>query len=397
MTEPNGTNGRALVVAPKNDAALAMQAAGAPPELVRMAEIQPEIAQRAMAIIASRPVDQWTPALHPARAVAAALYEQSTGQVCGRDFYADNRMGIVPGYRGLQVEIAERNIKDAMDDYRMLRPDELEEHEIGPGDTARVCELSIPSRARACREAGITYKPTIGIGIVRAAEKVNKDGRPIQLTGGFTWVRKARTRAYKDAMRHAGFSATAREVIEDAERAGFDLGDFNDKELQSRLTREQAVHVTKKAKDRQTQAYQEAERRAADLLAAVKADVEEGEIIEHGAPQADPWAEERAFLHGKPPTAIPVEKRLAYAGRCLTLLFGQDAALADAFVKKFFDADLGALDAGQLAGIIEFIGPTQDKTGQYVPSARAIEFAGRFREAVFGPDDGTLFGMDDEE
>ena len=389
MTQPNnGTNGNgALTVAPQNDAALAMQAAGAPPELVRIASVEPAIAQRAMAIIASRPVDQWTPALHPARAIAAALYEQNTGQVCGRDFYADNRMGIVPGYRGRQKEAADRNIMDYIEDYRMMRPDELEEHEIGVGDTARICELAIPARAKACREAGIVYKPTIGIGIVRAHEKVNKEGKPIRLDGGYDWVRKARNRALKDALSHAGFAKNAREVVEDAQHAGYDLG-LDDGQL-GKLSREQAVYATETAKRKQEQAYQQAEAQAAALLAQAQADAEDGEIIE---PDAGPFADVRAFLNANPPCAVPEAKRAEWAKGCLRLLWGQNRELRDAFLTwAFGTANADALTVQQCAGIIEFVKPA--KVGdEYVPDDKAIAFAGQFRAHLEGPDDADAFG-----
>lgn len=212
MNDQNNT--RALTQ--QNGNAQLTGTADMPTELIRMQQVDPDVASRAFAIILARPVDQYNPPLQPARAIAAALYEQQTGQVCGRDFYVDNRMGVVPGYRGRMKEAADRGIADWMDDYRPFTAEENQEHGIQPGDSARVCELTVIQRAKACRDAGITYRPAVGFGIVKASEKVNRDGKPLQLSGGYTWERKARNRALKDALSHAGFAATAAEVLEDA-------------------------------------------------------------------------------------------------------------------------------------------------------------------------------------
>lgn len=276
----------------------AIEQAGAPTEIVRLAQIEPELAKRALAIIASRPVDQYNPPLQPARAIAAVLYEQQTGQVCGRDFFVDNRMGIVPGYRGRMKEADDRGVSDYLDDYRPFSIDENKDHEIKPGDTAKVCELTIPARAKACREAGIPYRPTVGYGIIRAAEKVNREGKPIVLNGGYTWERKARNRALKDALSHAGFAKNAHEVIEDAQAEGLDLG--HDAEFLGRLSRDQAAYVVESAQAKQKQAYQQAEAQAAELLARVGASEEPEEglfTVVETAPQRPPhWTDDAALV-----------------------------------------------------------------------------------------------------
>lgn len=281
---------RAIVIA----GTTAIEQAGAPSEIVRLAHVEPELARRALAIIAGRPVDQYNPPLQPARAIAAALYEQQTGQVAGRDFFVDNRMGIVPGYRGRMKEADDRGISDYLDDYRPFTAEENKDHEIKPGDIAKVCELMIPARAKACREAGIPYRPTVGYGIIRAAEKLTRDGKPLQLSGGYTWDRKARNRALKDALSHAGFAKNAREVIEDAQNEGLVLG--YDAETLDKLNRDQAAYVVETAQAKQKQAYQQAEAQAAALLAQVGADEEPEEglfTVESEPPQRPPhWTDD---------------------------------------------------------------------------------------------------------
>lgn len=297
-------NERAIVIA----GTTAIEQAGAPSEIVRLAHVEPELARRALAIIAGRPVDNYNPPLQPARAIAAALYEQQTGQVAGRDFFVDNRMGIVPGYRGRMKEADDRGISDYLDDYRPFTVEENQDHEIKPGDTAKVCELTIPVRAKACREAGIPYRPTVGYGIIRAAEKLTRDGKPQQLSGGYTWDRKARNRALKDALSHAGFAKNAREVIEDAQAEGLDLG--HDAEFIGKLNRDQAAYVVESAQAKQKQAYQQAEAQAAELLAHVGADVE---------PEDDLFQDEQPQLATRPPhwtdDAALVERMFNYAQR----------------------------------------------------------------------------------
>lgn len=280
------SNETALTVAPS----VALTQAGAPQELVRLAQLEPELARRAMAIIMSMPVDQWHPPLNPARAIAAVLYEQQTGQVCGRDFFADNKMGLVPGYRGRIKEASDKNITDYIDDYRTMRGDERAEHGLQPGDDAVICELTLPHRHKMCREAGIPFKPIIGIGIVRASEKINREGKPIALQGGYTWNRKARNRALKDALSHAGYAATAREVIEDAQLGGYNLG-LDEGDL-GKLDRDQAVYVTKRAADKEQAAKRVAEAAAEHLLSQVDQPdeaPEEGEfIVEDEQPEPEP-------------------------------------------------------------------------------------------------------------
>lgn len=188
-----------------------------PREIALMQTVDSELATRALAIFLSRPADR---PISPARAISAALNERETGHREGRDFYIDEDMGIVPGYRGLMRDSAESGAGAHMETYRPMTALEEEEHEIRPGDTTCICELTQIAVYRQAREAGLAYAPVLGVGIVRAREKVTRENKPIYLKGGYTWTRKARNRAFKDALRHAGFAAEASEVIEDAEYNG---------------------------------------------------------------------------------------------------------------------------------------------------------------------------------
>ncbi len=187
-----------------------------PREIALMQTVDSELAQRALAIYLSR---QSAKPISPARAISAALNERETGHREGRDFYVDEKMGLVPGYRGLMRDNAEAGGGSHMEQYRPMNGAEATEHEIKAGDTATICELTQIHVFRQAREVGLTYRPVLGIGIVRAREKVY-DGQPINLTGGYTWERKARNRSYKDALRHAGYAAQASEVLDEAEQNG---------------------------------------------------------------------------------------------------------------------------------------------------------------------------------
>jgi hypothetical protein len=104
---------------------------------------------------------------------------------------------------------------------------------------------------------GQPYKPIIGIGIVRETEKYTdtdkwaqnnkgkwykaglkprEEWKPIQLEGGMTWAKKAKNRAYKDALRHVpGAPISAAEILEEGALDGVPLPPEG-----ARLTVEQA-------------------------------------------------------------------------------------------------------------------------------------------------------------
>lgn len=387
-----------------------------PVELARMQQVDPDIASRAFAIILARPVDQYNPPLQPARALAAALFERQTGQVCGRDFYVDNRMGLVTGYRGRMKEAADRGIAEYLDDYRPFTAEENEEHGIKAGDSARVCELTIISRAKACRDAGIKYRPTVGYGIVKANEKVNsKTGQAIQLSGGYTWERKARNRALKDALSHAGFAATAAEILEDAN-----------------VPPPEGAHLDQ----RQAQAWAQAEKQAAEVVGeyrsltpeeqsarfaenvdtmrgpqtddplGVDAPAPQPETSASAQPQDEPPAgPEFDQLQGAPDErraentarlarlqtwlreeaakkpGDPSEKQHKFALSSLATLCGRDNEDGQraVIVWAFEQNSRANLSAGMCSALIEFIGSKAENN--WAPSAKALEFWKLFNAA----------------
>ncbi len=175
-------------------------------------------------------------------AIAAALYQAGTGQLIGRDFYMNDKVGRMEGYRGVSRDAMDRGVGELEIRYRPLRADEIAENEVKPGDTSYACEVYQLRAWRMAQKMGQPYTPIIGIGIWREVEKyTNTDNwkeaasgkkykaglnpreqwRPIILEGGMTWAKKAKNRAYKDALRHVpGAPASPDEVIEEATLRG---------------------------------------------------------------------------------------------------------------------------------------------------------------------------------
>ena len=213
--------------------------------ITALQDYDPELAARAVAIMASRPADDKYKTITPDRAIAAALHERETGHREGRDFYIDQRMGIVSGYQGIQRDAGERNVGELITRYRPMNGAEAEEQEIRPGDMAVICEIYQVDAMGKARMLGIPYDPVIGYGILRKGEKFTKAGDKITLKGGYTWARKVRNRAYKDALRHTpGQLVDAGEVLEDAAAHGIRV-EIPDG---ARISRDQALAAVEQAK-----------------------------------------------------------------------------------------------------------------------------------------------------
>lgn len=169
-------------------------------------------------------------------AIAAALYQAGTGQMLGRDFYVNEKVGRMEGYRGVARDANERGVGEVQIKYRPLTAEEATDHEIEAGDTAVACEVYQLRAWNVCQRMGQRYEPIVGIGVIRKVEKYDKkstqkwndnERRYVQLPesgwrlqtleGGMTWRKKAQNRAYKDALRHTpGMPASPEEVITEA-------------------------------------------------------------------------------------------------------------------------------------------------------------------------------------
>lgn len=157
-------------------------------------------------------------------AIAGAMYGKAHGlDPFKGEYFIIPGKGVYPGYRG--------EMKQAGDYYTQTRPlrgDEATEHEIMPGDSARIVEVYQPEMMRQMRVLGMQYQPIIGVGIVRKAEKyttwkwvngqrVNlSTPEPIDPPTGRSWSWKAEQRALKDALRHMqGGDTILRETTDD--------------------------------------------------------------------------------------------------------------------------------------------------------------------------------------
>lgn len=181
--------------------------------LALKAQIPPDVSEMAALIKAMLPNGS---KLSDQEAIAGAMY----GKVHGLDpfkgeFFIIPNKGIFPGYRG---EMRMNETREYYTQTRSLRGDEAAEHEIMPGDTARIVELYQPDLMARMRTMGVQYQPIAGVGIVRKSEKYKSEDwvgeypnkrkvkldppLPIDPPTGRSWAWKAEQRALKDAMRH---------------------------------------------------------------------------------------------------------------------------------------------------------------------------------------------------
>ncbi len=112
-----------------------------------------------------------TPKITADMALAAAMYQAGTGQLLGRDFYVNERIGRMEGYRGVARDAVDRGIGDVQIKYRSLTAEEADDHEIQPGDTAVVCEVYQLRAWQLAQRIGQRYEPVTGVGVVRKIEK----------------------------------------------------------------------------------------------------------------------------------------------------------------------------------------------------------------------------------
>jgi hypothetical protein len=215
----------------------AITVAGKAQQALDEAQLDPRLlmAAKAMQLMAGQDKDG-NPNITGDMAIAAALYQAGTGQMLGRDFYVNEKVGRMEGYRGVARDANERGVGEVQIKYRPLAAEEAEDHEIQAGDTAVACEVYQLRAWNMAQRMGQRYEPIVGIGIIRKVEKYDKKStqrwddnqrryvqlpesnwRQATLEGGMTWRKKAQNRAYKDALRHTpGMPASPEEVIADA-------------------------------------------------------------------------------------------------------------------------------------------------------------------------------------
>lgn len=278
-----------------------------------------EMAMRVFTIMASRSKGKEIPL---ALAIGVYFYELGNpGQKLDQDFFADKKMGIVPGYQGIAKAAQARGIGTLDVSYRALTPEENEEMEIMPGDTAKVCVVTQVEAAAKMRALSQPYHPVEGFGIVRKREKfVDEEWqgewpnarkvklaepKEIELSGGYTWGRKARNRAYRDACRHIpGMPQSNMDLIENfMDRIGVQALPANVETLEA-LPAERLRELLENAEAAARNLS--AEDHAAVRAAAAQAATERDEAYANGFDDAEP-----AFTHDAAPEPEPLPEHLA--------------------------------------------------------------------------------------
>lgn len=226
------------------------------------ATIDPRLIMAAKAIqLMAGQDDKGNPKISADMALAAAMYQAGTGQLLGRDFYVNEKIGRMEGYRGVSRDAMDRGVGEVQIKYRPLTAQECEDHEIAAGDTAVVCEVYQLRAWQTSQRMGQPYEPISGVGVIRKIEKYTahewkesssgkkyksplpeNQWKPLVLEGGMTWRKKAQNRAYKEALRHVpGAHASAAEVLEEATIHGM----TEQPPEAARLSMEQAIEWAK--------------------------------------------------------------------------------------------------------------------------------------------------------
>lgn len=249
-----------MAVAPEQQRAIARITAAQ----VALDEVQVDprlvMAAKAIQLMAGQD-DKGNPKISADMALAAAMYQAGTGQLLGRDFYVNEKIGRMEGYRGVSRDAIDRGVGEVQIKYRSLTAQECDDHEIAAGDTAVVCEVYQLRAWNLAQRMGQPYEPIFGVGVVRKVEKYDKKSvqrwddsakryvplpesgwRFLTLEGGMTWRKKAQNRAYKEALRHVpGGLASAAEVLEAATINGM----TNHPPEAARLSMDQAIEWAK--------------------------------------------------------------------------------------------------------------------------------------------------------
>ena len=139
------------------------------------AQIDPRLIMAAKAIqLMAGQDDKGKPKISADMALAAAMYQAGTGQLLGRDFYVNEKIGRMEGYRGVSRDAMDRGVGEVQIKYRSLTAQECEDHEIAAGDTAVVCEVYQLRAWNLAQRMGQPYEPISGVGVVRKVEKYDK-------------------------------------------------------------------------------------------------------------------------------------------------------------------------------------------------------------------------------
>jgi len=419
------SNGQSSALVKANPAALAQaeqtaaHIAAATPVIDALQRINPDLASRVLAILASQGQER---PLSLDRAVSAAAWELKTGHVIGRDAYVDQKMGVLDGYRGIQMDAA-RAGGHYDEKYRALSAEEAAECDppLRPGDVAVACEVTVLAAYRETLQVqeleqrlhgqiSTVYHPLLGIGIVRKEEKYDcevwDDGqrryvllpeekwRPKKLSGGWSWSAKARIRAKRAALKQvAGAQVDAREILAEAAAEGLALPPAT-----AQLSAAQAEAWV--AQQRQLGAVSAAPAADGDPAAVLKRngdamrgpanfqgfgdddedDGDDGWLNEDesgGAPRVDPRQEiiERLRKLAANQPAPQTEQAVKKARTNVSNLVGNDRHKGKALLKLLFERDSSNdLTVGECEALSQWIASRPNgQNGEWLPSMKAIE------------------------
>lgn len=419
------SNGQSSALVKANPAALAQaeqtaaHIAAATPVIEALQRINPDLASRVLAILASQGQER---PLSLDRAVSAAAWELKTGHVIGRDAYVDQKMGVLDGYRGIQMDAA-RAGGHYDEKYRALSAEEAAECDppLRPGDVAVACEVTVLAAYRETLQVqeleqrlhgqiSTVYHPLLGIGIVRKEEKYDcevwDDGqrryvllpeekwRPKKLSGGWSWSAKARIRAKRAALKQvAGAQVDAREILAEAAAEGLALPPAT-----AQLSAAQAEAWV--AQQRQLGAVSAAPAADGDPAAVLKRhgdamrgpanfqgfgdddedDGDDGWLNEDesgGAPRVDPRQEiiERLRKLAANQPAPQTEQAVKKARTNVSNLVGNDRHKGKALLKLLFERDSSNdLTVGECEALSQWIASRPNgQNGEWLPSMKAIE------------------------
>ena len=126
----------------------AITVAGKAQQALDEAQLDPRLlmAAKAMQLMAGQDEDG-NPNITGDTAIAAALYQAGTGQMLGRDFYVNEKVGRMEGYRGVARDANERGVGEVQIKYRPLAAEEAEDHEIQAPRERRLDHRGGPSNA----------------------------------------------------------------------------------------------------------------------------------------------------------------------------------------------------------------------------------------------------------
>lgn len=419
------SNGQSSALVKANPAALAQaeqtaaHIAAATPVIEALQRINPDLASRVLAILASQGQER---PLSLDRAVSAAAWELKTGHVIGRDAYVDQKMGVLDGYRGIQMDAA-RAGGHYDEKYRALSAEEAAECDppLRPGDVAVACEVTVLAAYRETLQVqeleqrlhgqiSTVYHPLLGIGIVRKEEKYDcevwddsqrryvllpeEKWRPKKLSGGWSWSAKARIRAKRAALKQvAGAQVDAREILAEAAAEGLALPPAT-----AQLSAAQAEAWV--AQQRQLGAVSAAPAADGDPAAVLKRhgdamrgpanfqgfgdddedDGDDGWLNEDesgGAPRVDPRQEiiERLRKLAANQPAPQTEQAVKKARANVSNLVGNDRHKGKALLKLLFERDSSNdLTVGECEALSQWIASRPNgQNGEWLPSMKAIE------------------------